>query len=133
MTPLAVRRLLFVCVENSNRSQMAESFARLHGGERVESYSAGSRPSGRVNPRAIEFMAERGYDLTRHRSKGLGEIPDVEYDAAVTMGCGDECPLVRARRREDWSIPEPKELPAEQFREVRDLIEMKVKALLASM
>jgi arsenate reductase len=133
MTPLAVRRLLFVCVENSNRSQMAESFARLHGGERVEAYSAGSRPSGRVNPRAIEFMAERGYDLTRYRSKGLGEIPDVEYDAAVTMGCGDECPLVRARRREDWSIPDPKELPAEQFREVRDLIEMKVKALLASM
>jgi arsenate reductase (thioredoxin) len=133
MTPHPVRRILFVCVENSNRSQMAEAFARLHGGGRVEAYSAGSRPSGRVNPRAVEFMAERGYDLARHRSKGLTEIPDVEYDAAVTMGCGDECPLVRTRRREDWGIPDPKEMPPEQFREVRDLIEKKVKELLASL
>ena len=130
MTPLPGRRILFVCVENSNRSQMAEAFALLHSGGAVEVYSAGSRPSGRVNPRAVEYMAERGYNLARHRSKGLSEIPDVEFDAAVTMGCGDECPLVRARRREDWGIPDPRELPAEQFREVRDLIEQKVKALL---
>src|SRR6266478_3742715 len=127
------KRILFVCVENSNRSQMAEAFARLHGGERVEAYSAGSRPSGRVNPRAVEFMAERGYDLGRHRSKGLAEVPDVEYDAAVTMGCGDECPLVRARRREDWGIPDPKNLSADEFRKIRGLIEQKVKILLASL
>jgi len=129
----ATKRVLFVCIENSNRSQMAEAFARQLGQGKVETYSAGSRPSGRVNPRAIEFMAERGYDLARHRSKGLTAIPDVEFDAAVTMGCGDECPLVRTRRREDWGIPDPKEMPPEQFREVRDLIEQKVKALLASL
>src|SRR5262249_30754118 len=93
------RRILFVCVENSNRSRVAEAVARPHGGQGVEAYTAGSRPSGRVNPRAIEFMAERGYDLTQHRSKGLTQILEGEYDAAVTMGCGDECPLVRARRR----------------------------------
>jgi protein-tyrosine-phosphatase len=98
------KRLLFVCVENSNCSQMAEAFVRMHGGSRVEAYSAGSRPSGRVNQRAIEFMRERGYDLAQHCSKGLSEIPDIKYDVAVTMGCGDACPLVRARRREDWSV-----------------------------
>src|SRR5262245_10972612 len=98
-------RVLFVCVENSCRSQIAEACTRLHGGGRVEAHSAGSRPSGRVNPKAVESMRELGYDLERHASKSLAEIPDGEYDVAVTMGCGDECPLVRARRREDWGIP----------------------------
>lgn len=124
------KRVLFVCIENSNRSQMAEAFARMHGGGTVEAYSSGSRPSGRVNPRAIEFMKEVGYDLSTHISKPLTEIPQVEYDAAITMGCGDECPMVRAKHRDDWGIPDPKELPPEGFREVRDLIERKVKELL---
>jgi arsenate reductase (thioredoxin) len=123
------KRVLFVCIENSNRSQMAEAFARMYGDE-VEAFSSGSKPSGKVNPRAVEFMKERGYDLSRHTSKSLSEIPDVEYDAAITMGCGDECPLVRARLREDWKIPDPKELPADEFRAVRDDIETKVKDLL---
>jgi protein-tyrosine-phosphatase len=125
--------MLFVCIENSNRSQMAEAFARLVGGDRVQAYSAGSRPSGRVNPRAVQFMRERGVDLLTQHSKSLTEIPDLEYDVAVTMGCGDECPLVRARRREDWNIPDPKELSADEFRGVRDLIEQKVRALLAEL
>src|SRR5437879_1048850 len=118
MTPTVPprKRLLFVCVENSNRSQMAEAFARMHGGERVEAYSAGSRPSGRVNPQAVEFMREVGYDLTRHTSKGLDALPAGAYDVAVTMGCGDSCPLVQARARVDWDIPDPKNLPAEEFR-----------------
>ena len=127
------KRVLFVCVENACRSQMAEAFARMHGGERVAACSFGSRPSGRVHPRAIEFMRELGYDLEQHRSKPLNELPDVEYDVAVTMGCGDACPLVRARRREDWAIPDPRALPPEEFRAVRDLIESKVKALLAEL
>jgi len=88
-------RLLFVCVENSNRSQMAEAFAKIHGKEGIEAYSAGSHPSGRVNPKAIESMHELRYDLSRHQSKSLSDIPSVEYDVAITMGCGDECPLVR--------------------------------------
>lgn len=127
----AKKRVLFVCIENSNRSQMAEAFARMHGGDLVEAYSSGSKPSGRVNPRAIEFMREVGYDLAAHASKPLTEIPAVEFDAAITMGCGDECPMVRAKLRDDWGIPDPKELPPEEFREVRDLIERKVKELLA--
>lgn len=126
-------RLLFVCVENANRSQMAEAFARIHGGDRVEAHSAGSRPSGIVNPRAVEFMKELGYDLTTHGSKSLDEFNGQEITVAVTMGCGDACPLVLAERREEWQIPDPKEMPPEQYREVRGLIESKVKALLASL
>lgn len=120
-------KAVFVCVENSNRSQMAEAFARMAG---VEAFSAGSRPSGQVNPKAIEAMRELGYDLSTHQSKSLDDLPNVAFDVAVTMGCGDECPNLRATRREDWNIPDPKELPPEQFRQVRDLIEAKVKELL---
>ncbi len=126
------RRILFVCVENSNRSQMAEAFARRQGGGCVEAYSAGSRPSGQVNPRAVQFMREVGYDLATHESKSLDLFNGTEIDVAVTMGCGDACPLVPAGRREEWNIPDPKELPDDEFRKVRDLIERKVKELLAS-
>jgi protein-tyrosine-phosphatase len=126
-------RVLFVCVENSNRSQMAQAFARMLGGEKVEACSAGSRPSGRVNPRAIAAMAELGYDLTAHTSKGLDAFNGMEIDAAVTMGCGDACPLVKAKRRIDWSIPDPRDMPAEEFRAVRDLIAAKVRELLAEL
>ena len=130
----APKRVLFVCVENSNRSQMAEAFARMHGGGSVEASSAGSRPSGKVNPKAVEAMKEIGYDLTTHRSKSLADVPQVEYDAVVGMGCGDEgCALVRARHREEWDIPDPKHLPPEGFREVRDLIGRKVTGLLAEL
>lgn len=125
--------LLFVCVENSNRSQMAEAFARMHGRDRIDAASAGSRPSGRINPKAIEAMKELGYDLTTHHSKGLEAFNGTEVDVAITMGCGDECPLVRAKERVDWKIPDPREMNPEQFREVRDLIESKVKELLSSL
>jgi arsenate reductase (thioredoxin) len=126
-----IKRVLFVCVENSNRSQIAEAFARRHGGGQIEAYSAGSRPSGKVSFQALESMRQIGYDLSQHKSKSLAEIPDLEFDVAVTMGCGDDCPLVRAKRREDWNIPDPKKLPPDEFRAIRDLIEKKVKALLA--
>jgi arsenate reductase (thioredoxin) len=127
------KRIIFVCVENSNRSQMAEAFARLHGKEQVEAMSAGSRPSGRVNPMAVEAMKEIGYDLTKHSSKGLADFDGQQFDAAVTMGCGDECPLVLARQRLEWQIPDPKGLQLEQFREIRDLIEKRVVELLLSL
>jgi arsenate reductase len=126
-------RVIFVCVENSNRSQMAEAFAHIHGGDRVAAFSSGSRPSGRVNPKAVAAMKEIGYDLTTHYSKGLEEFNGKPFDAAVTMGCGDECPLILAKMRVDWQIPDPKELPPDQFNKVRDLIESKVKELLTSL
>ena len=128
-----MKRFLFVCVENSNRSQMAEAFARIHGAGKVEAHSAGSRPSGRVNPMAVEAMREVGYDLTTHTSKGLDAFNGQQFDAAVTMGCGDECPLVLAKCRVDWQIPDPKNLSEAEFRVIRDLIEEKVVELLRSL
>lgn len=128
-----MKTILFVCVENSNRSQMAEAFARMHGGDHVQAVSAGSRPSGRINPKAVEAMKELGYDLTAHASKGLEEFNGTPVDVAVTMGCGDECPLVIAERREDWRIPDPREMSPDEFRGVRDMIETKVRELLASL
>ena len=129
----ANKNLLFVCVQNSNRSQMAEAFARIHGAEDFEAYSAGSQPSGEINPKAIAAMREIGYDLSKHKSKSLEEIPQVEYDFVATMGCGDACPFVRAKQREDWQIPDPKNLPPADFNEVRDLIEQKVRNALSAM
>src|SRR5947209_7188108 len=126
-----MKRFLFVCVENSNRSQMAEAFARIQGRDKVEAYSAGSRPSGKISLKAIAAMKEIGYELSTHRSKSLSEIPDIEFDFVATMGCGDECPFVRAKRREDWNVPDPKEMPPQEFRAVRDLIEKRVKEALA--
>jgi len=126
-------RVLFVCVENSNRSQMAQAFAAMLGGDRVESLSAGSRPSGRVNPKAVAAMAELGYDLSSHASKGLAEFNGTEIDAAVTMGCGDACPMVKAAKRFDWQIPDPREMPPDEFRIVRDLIRDKVRELLTEL
>jgi protein-tyrosine-phosphatase len=112
---------------------MAEALARFHGGGGVEAFSAGSHPSGQVHPKVVACMAERGIDLSGHRSKGLAEVPDVEYDAVVALGCGDACAGVRARRRESWEFPAPKDLPSEAVREVRDRIEEKVCGLLAEL
>lgn len=126
------KRVLFVCVENSNRSQMAEAFARLIGGDTVEALSAGSRPSGVLNPKAVRFMGELSYDLTAHRSKSLDEVTG-EFDAVVTMGCGDSCPWVPARVREDWALPDPKHMDDDGYRGVRDDIARRVSALLEAL
>lgn len=125
-----MKRVLFVCVENSNRSQMAEAFARMHGAGKVDPFSAGSHPSGRVNPKAIAAMKEKGYDLTTHLSKSLAEIPQDGYDWIVTMGCGDECPFIPAERREDWDLPDPRFLEGAEFNQVRDEIERRVLGLI---
>lgn len=127
------KAVLFVCVENSCRSQIAEGFAHMYGKGVIEPYSAGSRPSGIVNSKAIASMHELGYDLSKHDSKSLSEIPDVDYEYAITMGCGDECPIVKAKHREDWQIPDPKHMPPDEFYKVRDLIEDKIKQLIKNL
>ena len=127
-------KLLFVCVENSNRSQMSQAFAKIHGGEKVEAYSAGSKPSGIVNPKAIAAMKELGYDLSAHDSKSLQEVEKfAPFDAVVTMGCGDACPWMPAKTFIDWQIPDPKEMNETDFRKVRDLIKEKVAGLIESL
>ncbi len=127
-----MKRVLFVCVENSNRSQMAEAFAHLYGGDQVEASSAGSKPSGQVNPKAVRFMGELGYDLSTHASKSLDEI-EGGFDAVITMGCGENCPWVPARYREDWALPDPKHMDDDGYRAVRDEIARRVKMLLAAL
>ena len=126
-----MKKVLFVCIENSNRSQMAQAFATIYGKGNVLAYSAGSRPSGRVNPKAIAAMAELGYDLGTHASKSLEEVKaDAPFDAVVTMGCGDACPWMPARQHIDWQIPDPRNMENEQFNEVRDLVGSKVQQLI---
>jgi len=128
------KNLLFVCVENSNRSQMSQAFAKMLGGPAIEAYSSGSRPSGKINPKAIAAMKELGYDLTKHHSKSLDEVKQfAPFDAVVTMGCGDACPWMPSKKFIDWQIPDPKNMNEEDFRKVRDLISEKVKELLASL
>lgn len=129
----APKKLLFVCVENSNRSQMSQAFARIIGAELgipVDAYSAGSRPSGVVNPKAITAMAELGYDLSTHDSKSLDDVPHAGYDAVVTMGCGDACPFVEGRLHEDWALPDPKHMEPAAFNAVRDEIRARITDLL---
>ncbi len=128
--PEGTPSLLFVCIENSNRSQMAEGFARALGGGRVVAFSAGSRPSGVINHRAIQFMKEKGIDLTVQLSKGVDDLPQLKWDYIVTMGCGDACPFLPARHRLDWDLQDPKHLDDDGFRTVRDRIEALVKDLI---
>ncbi len=125
------KKILFVCIENSNRSQMSEAFAKMIGGGNIEACSAGSHPSGVVNPKAITAMKELGYDLSTHRSKSLDEVKQfAPFDAVVTMSCGDACPWMPAKQFIDWDIPDPKNMNEEEFRNVRDLISKKVKNLV---
>ena len=128
------KKLLFVCVENSNRSQMSQAFASIIGGEKVKAYSAGSKPSGIINPKAIAAMKELNYDLSSHASKSLDEVKAfAPFDVVVTMGCGDACPWMPTRQLIDWQIPDPRNMNPNEFNEVRDLIRSKVTDLLQSL
>lgn len=128
------KKLLFVCVENSNRSQMSQAFATILGKNAVEAYSAGSKPSGVINPKAIAAMKELSYDLTAHHSKSLQEVEQyAPFDAVITMGCGDACPWMPAKQFIDWQIPDPKNMEPAQFNEVRDFIKGKVEELLKTL
>jgi arsenate reductase (thioredoxin) len=124
------KRVLFVCIENSCRSQMAEAFAHLYAQDSLQAFSAGSRPSGQINPQAITVMAELGYDLRSHSSKSLQQIPQVKYDYVITMGCGDECPFIPADYHQDWAIPDPKKMSIDDFRKVRDQIGRRINELI---
>jgi len=110
---------------------MAEAFAKM---ENVEAFSAGSNPSGKINPKAIESMKEMNYDLSTHHPKTLEEVKtNAPFDAVITMGCGDACPWMPATKFVDWNIPDPKQMNTENFREVRDLIREKVKELIGQL
>jgi arsenate reductase len=127
---LDMKKIVFVCVENARRSQMAQGFAEVLGKGKLEVYSAGSRPSSQVDPLVIEVMREKGINLSGKHPKSLNDLPPVEMDFLVTMGCEETCPAVLAKKIIDWEIPDPKGKSIEVFREVRDLIEEKVRTLL---
>ena len=124
--------VLFVCVHNAGRSQMAAAFTRALSGDRVTVLSAGSEPADRINPVAVEAMAEVGIDITRTTPRIL-EVDDVRAsDVVITMGCGDACPVFPGKRYEDWELTDPAGQPIEVVRGVRDDIRARVEALLQS-
>ncbi len=116
-------KILFVCIENAGRSQMAEGFARALG---LDAYSCGSNPAQQVNPIAVEAMKEMGIDISGKTPKGFDGVP--KADVVVTMGCGDACPYVPGRRL-DWNLPDPKGKGLAEIRPIRDQIERLVREL----
>ena len=123
-------KIVFVCVENARRSQMAQGFAEAFGKGKVEVYSAGSRPTSAIDPLVIEVMKEKAIDLSGRQPKSLNDLPPLEMDCLVTMGCEETCPAVLSKKVLEWNIPDPKGKSINVFREVRDLIEGKVRSLL---
>ena len=125
-----VPTVLFVCVHNAGRSQMAAGYLRQLAGERVEVLSAGSQPADRVNVVAVAAMAEDGVDIAGEEPKLLADSAVREADVVVTMGCGDECPYFPGRRYEDWVLEDPAGQPIEAVRRVRDEIRRRVEKLV---
>jgi phosphate transport system protein len=125
-----MKNILFICVENSCRSQMAEGFARHFGKGIIEVYSAGSKPSGNINQIAIQIMQESKIDISKQKSKGFNDLNIKKFDYAITLGCQDACPFVPADKHIEWEIADPKGKDIIFFRKVRDNIENKVIELI---
>ncbi|SDH34364.1 Protein-tyrosine-phosphatase [Leifsonia sp. 98AMF] len=125
--------VLFVCVHNAGRSQMAAGYLRELSGGRVEVLSAGSEPADRLNPAAVSVMAEEGIDIAGNTPQILTTDAVRESDVVITMGCGDTCPIFPGKRYEDWDLTDPAGLPVEQVRPVRDDIKRRVETLIAEL
>lgn len=123
-------RVLFLCVHNAGRSQMAAGWMRALGGGEVGVYSAGSEPAEHINPVAVAAMAEVGIDIAGHQPQGWTEAMLEEIDVVVTMGCGDECPYVPGVRYLDWELTDPAGKGIETVRGIRDEIEGRVRELV---
>ena len=125
--------VLFVCVHNAGRSQMAAGYLRHLAGERIDVLSAGSQPADQINPVAVAAMAEEGIDITANVPKVLTPEAVQASDVVVTMGCGDECPFFPGKRYEDWVLDDPAGRGIEAVRPIRDEIRDRVQALIASL
>jgi arsenate reductase len=125
--------VLFVCVHNAGRSQMAAGYMRELGGDRIEVLSAGSAPKDTINPQAIAVMAEEGIDIANQQPKILTPEAVQESDAVITMGCGDACPFYPGKRYEDWVLDDPAGQDIDQVRKIRDEIKGRVQALLSEL
>jgi arsenate reductase len=125
--------VLFVCVQNAGRSQMAEALFERAAGDEHEALSAGSRPAERVHPEVMEVLREIGVDLAGREPRGLDRT-DLEWaDLVVTMGCGDECPVIPGKRYVDWELEDPAGRPLDEVRAVRDQIEGRIATLLSEL
>jgi len=131
---LGRKKILFACRENACRSQMAAAFAQYLGGEKIEASSAGSEPAAEINSDMVEVMQEKGIDMAFRSTRSLNEaISEVQPDMIVTMGCGEECPLVPGAKMLDWDLPDPAGKPLDFMRSVRDEIEQRVKDLISEL
>ncbi len=130
---MTVPTVLFVCVHNAGRSQMAAGWLRHLGGDRVQVLSAGSAPADSVNPAAVEAMAEVGIDIATRQPQLLGDTAVQESDVVITMGCGDVCPVYPGKRYEDWPLDDPAGQGIESVRPIRDEIKRRVEDLIASL
>jgi len=128
-----VPEVLFVCVHNAGRSQLAAALLDHHARGRVQVRSAGSAPAERVNPAVIEAMAEVGLDLSREFPKPLTDTAVQAAAAVITMGCGDACPIYPGKRYLDWQVADPHGQPIEIVREIREDIDRRVRALLVEL
>ncbi len=126
-------RVLFLCVHNAGRSQMAAGWLRHHAGDRVEVLSAGSEPASSINPTAVEAMAEVGIDISHAQPRRWTDTDAREADVIVSMGCGDACPVYPGKRYEDWELPDPAGQPIEVVRQVRDEINERVLELMVEL
>ena len=133
MTDTTTPTVLFVCVHNAGRSQMAAGYLRELAGGRVEVLSAGSEPADRLNPIAVQAMAEEGIDIAANTPAILTTEAVRESDVVITMGCGDTCPIFPGKRYEDWDLTDPAGRPIEEVRPIRDEIKRRVEALLAEL
>ncbi|HWB89742.1 MAG TPA: arsenate reductase ArsC [Acidimicrobiia bacterium] len=125
--------VLFLCVHNAGRSQMAAGWMRHLAGDRVDVFSGGSEPIDRVNPHAVAVMAEKGIDIGREIPRPWTDEMVRAADVVVTMGCGDTCPFVPGKRYVDWEVEDPSGKTLEEIRPIRDDLEQRVKGLLAEM
>ncbi|WP_431219310.1 arsenate reductase ArsC [Leifsonia xyli] len=125
--------VLFVCIHNAGRSQMAAGYMRELSGNRVEVLSAGSEPKDQINPVAVQVMAEEGIDIAGEQPKILTTEAVKESDVVITMGCGDTCPIFPGKRYEDWELTDPAGRPVEEVRPIRDDIKQRVQNLLAEL
>jgi arsenate reductase len=126
-------RVLFVCVHNAGRSQMAAGFLERQAGDQVEVFSAGSEPADRINPVAVAAMAEKGIDISANQPKLLENAAVAQADVVITMGCGDACPFYPGKRYEDWELQDPAGRTIDEVRPIRDEIERRVRTLLVQL
>ena len=125
MNNLKIKKVLFVCVENSCRSQLAEAITNYLFAKGLKAFSAGSKPSGQVNPKAIASLKAIGIEH-KGKSKSVNEVKESDFDFVVGMGCGDECPVIPGSKRIEWNIPDPKKYGTKKFNEIRDQIKEKI-------